>query len=188
MTGGTGGTRARIQAVALELFTDQGYEKTSLREIAERLGVTKAALYYHFKSKDDIVNSFVLDRIERLDQLVVWAVEQASDAAGRRAVLTRYVDEFFADEHHRMMHFFEQNQTMLKSLAAGQQLRDRLLLMADALAGPRAEPIAQTRAALALFAVHSSWFAIRNPSVDGTERRRIALKLAYELLDRIGTD
>src|SRR5262249_20860254 len=42
-------TRARIQQVALELFAEQGYEKTSLREIAERLDVTKAALYYHFK-------------------------------------------------------------------------------------------------------------------------------------------
>src|SRR5215469_16465337 len=49
-----GGTRERIQAIALELFAEQGYEKTSLREIAERLGVTKAALYYHFKSKEDI--------------------------------------------------------------------------------------------------------------------------------------
>ena len=46
------GTRERIKQVALELFTEQGYEGTSLREIAERLGVTKAALYYHFKSKD----------------------------------------------------------------------------------------------------------------------------------------
>src|SRR5690348_7125722 len=42
------GTRARIQAVAVEMFTEHGYEKTSLREIAEALGVTKAALYYHF--------------------------------------------------------------------------------------------------------------------------------------------
>ena len=42
-------TRARIQRVALELFAEQGYDKTSLREIAERLDVTKAALYYHFK-------------------------------------------------------------------------------------------------------------------------------------------
>ena len=45
-------TRARIQQVALELFAEQGYDKTSLREIAERLDVTKAALYYHFKSKE----------------------------------------------------------------------------------------------------------------------------------------
>src|SRR5437016_2198147 len=54
-------TRQRIQSVALELFAGQGYDKTSLREIAERLGVTKAALYYHFKSKEDIVTSLVED-------------------------------------------------------------------------------------------------------------------------------
>lgn len=185
---GSGSTRSRIQAVALELFTEQGYEKTSLREIAERLGVTKAALYYHFKSKDDIVNGLVSDRIERLDQLIAWAHEQPRDAAGRRAILARYVNEFFADEHHLVMHFFEQNQTVLKSLAAGQQMRQRMLVIADILAGPAPEPIAAARAGLALFAVHSSWFAVRNPLVDGAERRRIALKLAYELLDRIGTD
>src|SRR5579863_5094691 len=48
-------TRDRILDVALDLFTDQGFDGTSLREIAERLNVTKAALYYHFESKDDIL-------------------------------------------------------------------------------------------------------------------------------------
>src|SRR5262249_42624727 len=48
-------TRERILDVALDLFTEQGYEQTSLREIAEQLGVTKAALYYHFASKDEIL-------------------------------------------------------------------------------------------------------------------------------------
>ena len=51
--GRRGDTRARIQQIALELFAEHGYERTSLREIAERLGVTKAALYYHFKSKEE---------------------------------------------------------------------------------------------------------------------------------------
>ena len=41
--------------MALDLFTEKGFDGTSLREIAERLGVTKAALYYHFASKDDIL-------------------------------------------------------------------------------------------------------------------------------------
>ena len=36
-------TRSRLRELALQLFAEQGYEKTSLREIAERLGVTKAA-------------------------------------------------------------------------------------------------------------------------------------------------
>ena len=51
----TASTRERILDVALDLFTEKGFDRTSLREIAERLGVTKAALYYHFSSKDDIL-------------------------------------------------------------------------------------------------------------------------------------
>jgi AcrR family transcriptional regulator len=50
-----GSTRERILDVALELFAEHGYEQTSLREIAERLGVTKAALYFHFERKEDIL-------------------------------------------------------------------------------------------------------------------------------------
>ncbi len=48
-------TRERILDEALDLFIEKGFDRTSLREIAERLGVTKAALYYHFASKDDIL-------------------------------------------------------------------------------------------------------------------------------------
>ncbi|MFJ9557095.1 TetR/AcrR family transcriptional regulator [Nocardiopsis sp. NPDC101807] len=52
-------TKAEIQAAALDLFARKGFEKTSLREIAERLGITKAALYYHFPSKNDLLRSLV---------------------------------------------------------------------------------------------------------------------------------
>lgn len=55
MTVETKDTRERILDVALDLFNRQGFDKTSLREVAEELGVTKAALYYHFKSKDAIL-------------------------------------------------------------------------------------------------------------------------------------
>jgi AcrR family transcriptional regulator len=48
-------TRERILDIALDLFTSQGYEKTSLREIAEQLGFSKAAIYYHFASKEAIL-------------------------------------------------------------------------------------------------------------------------------------
>jgi len=51
----SGDTRERILDVALDLFTEKGYDKTSLREIAEQLGFTKAALYYHFPGKKDIL-------------------------------------------------------------------------------------------------------------------------------------
>ena len=48
-------TRQRILDAATDLFIEKGYEGTSLREIAERVGVTKAALYYHFASKAEMV-------------------------------------------------------------------------------------------------------------------------------------
>lgn len=52
-------TRMAIRDVALELFAQHGYEKTSLREIAERLGMTKAALYYHYPSKQALLLSII---------------------------------------------------------------------------------------------------------------------------------
>jgi AcrR family transcriptional regulator len=48
-------TRERILDIALDLFIEQGFDKTSLRQIAEQLGFSKAALYYHFASKGDIL-------------------------------------------------------------------------------------------------------------------------------------
>jgi AcrR family transcriptional regulator len=48
-------TRDRVLDVALDIFIEQGYDKASLREIAERMGFTKAALYYHFPSKTDML-------------------------------------------------------------------------------------------------------------------------------------
>ncbi|GAB3346501.1 helix-turn-helix domain-containing protein [Micromonospora halotolerans] len=181
----TGGTRQRIQAVALELFTEQGYEKTSLREIAERLGVTKAALYYHFKSKDEIVSSFVDDRLRRMDELIEWADTQPATLATRRELLSRYADAMFAGELPRVMRFFEQNQTVLKSLAAGQQMRDRMMRLAHELSRGDDSPAAQLRATLTLFAVHSSWFAVRTPGISDEERKKIALEVADELLAKI---
>jgi AcrR family transcriptional regulator len=52
-------TAARILAVAVELFAARGYAGTSVRDITERLGITKAALYYHFASKEEIIAALI---------------------------------------------------------------------------------------------------------------------------------
>src|SRR5579862_785257 len=100
-------TRSQAQKVALELFAEQGYEKTSLREIAERLGVTKAALYYHFKSKEDIVHSFADDYFAEIDALLNWAKDQPPGEQTRRQILDRYVGIVLAGSE--VFHFLEQN-------------------------------------------------------------------------------
>src|SRR5438067_2857379 len=83
-------TRSRVQKVALELFAEQGYEKTSLREIAERLGVTKAALYYHFRSKEDIVRSFIEDYRAELEQVIAGGASQPPTPETRAEILRRH--------------------------------------------------------------------------------------------------
>jgi len=69
-------TREQILDVALDLFTTEGFEKTSLREISERMGFSKAALYYHFASKDDILLALHLRLHELgktgLDKMIDW--------------------------------------------------------------------------------------------------------------------
>ncbi|MEU5693240.1 helix-turn-helix domain-containing protein [Actinosynnema sp. NPDC020468] len=52
-------TKARALEAARELFFEQGLRRTSLQDIADRLGITKPALYYHFSSRDDLVRSLV---------------------------------------------------------------------------------------------------------------------------------
>ncbi len=81
---------------ALELFAEQGYEKTSLREVAECLGVSKAVLYYHFKSKEDIVHSLTDDYFE-IDGLLDWAKDQPPSGATRLEILDRYIGIVLAD-------------------------------------------------------------------------------------------
>lgn len=54
-----GDTRARILAIAQELFVQRGFAGTSIADIAGGLGTTKAALYYHFASKGDILSALL---------------------------------------------------------------------------------------------------------------------------------
>lgn len=58
-------TRAAIRDVALELFSTRGYEQTSLREIAERVGLSKASLYYHYPSKQALLLDLIQPLLDR---------------------------------------------------------------------------------------------------------------------------
>ncbi|MGH2727059.1 MAG: TetR/AcrR family transcriptional regulator, partial [Actinomycetota bacterium] len=75
---GNGGTAARIEEAALELFFVRGYKSTSMRDIAQALGITAAALYNHYPSKDQILYAMV----SRLHQELEGALLAALEAAG----------------------------------------------------------------------------------------------------------
>lgn len=63
-------TRQRIQDTARELFASRGVQRTSLQDIANALGITKPALYYHFASREQLVRSIVAPLIDEGEQFV----------------------------------------------------------------------------------------------------------------------
>jgi AcrR family transcriptional regulator len=107
-------TRQRILDVALDLFTEQGYDGTSLREIAEQLKITKAAIYYYFESKEDIlmalhmrIHDFGRDALMRIGEgpvtLVLW-----------EALLNEVLGEMLAQRKLFLLH--ERNQAVMEKL------------------------------------------------------------------------
>jgi AcrR family transcriptional regulator len=131
-------TRSRLRELALQLFAEQGYEQTSLREIAERLGVTKAALYYYYKSKEDIVRDLVEDYMAQIDQLIAWGKDQPRSAQTRAEIVRRYLDIIVnGTAVFRLLH---QNQAAVSSLAAAKERGELFRERIDALIGLLTEP------------------------------------------------
>jgi AcrR family transcriptional regulator len=86
-------TRERILEISLELFAEQGYDKTSLRDIAERLGTTKAALYYHFARKEDILLELHL-QLHALGRGMLEELAGLDGWEAKAAAWPRLLDEF----------------------------------------------------------------------------------------------
>ena len=177
-------TRSRVQQVALELFAEQGYEKTSLREIAERLGVTKAALYYHFRSKEDIVHSLTDDYFAEIDALLDWAKDQPPTDQTRREVLDRYVGIVVAGSE--VFRFLEQNRAAVQSMETGKdrfiRFRDRLDALVDVLAGTGAPLRDRVRATSAVLAVGATCHFYLQQVDDPEKLRAIVLEIALDLI------
>ncbi|MCP2339375.1 TetR/AcrR family transcriptional regulator [Actinomadura rupiterrae] len=181
MGGRRGDTREQIRKVALELFAEQGYEKTSLREIAERLGVTKAALYYHFKTKEDIVSSLFAEVGEKVDELLAWAASEPMTQARRVEILDRYA-EIVRGPAGDLMRFMSQNQQEIRDLKPGEEARERFRRLARVL-GNEQDPVAdQLRARLSIMSLHMSVFLMGDMDISDDQRHEAALQIAKELL------
>ncbi|GAB3279548.1 TetR/AcrR family transcriptional regulator [Kineosporia babensis] len=83
--------RQRVLDAALAQFAKNGVGATSLQMIADEMGVTKAALYYHFKTKEEIVLAVVQPALRRLSEVLEEAEAQRSQAARTRTFLDGFV-------------------------------------------------------------------------------------------------
>ena len=183
-----GDTRERIQSVALELFAEHGYQQTSLREIAERLGVTKAALYYHFKSKEDIVRSFTEDYVAELDALLTWGADQPRTPATRATLLAGYSD--IVQRRLGVLRFLEQNQAAVHHLMSENGAKDNKRMFReqfenfrDLLAPPGSPLEERVRASVAVVSIGLGSLLFQKEAADPAELREIVLGIATELAD-----
>ncbi|MDT0343385.1 TetR/AcrR family transcriptional regulator [Streptomyces litchfieldiae] len=179
-------TRQRIQDVALELFAEQGYDKTSLREIAERLGVTKAALYYHFRTKEDILIGLYEDLTRPMDELIAWAREQPATLETKKEILRRYGDQL--RDSAPMFRFFQENQAALRELTIGVDVKARMVTMGELMQGENPSLADRMRCLSALFIMHAGVFSLRHVEADPEDKRRAALEVAIELVAAAHTE
>ncbi|WP_077102038.1 TetR/AcrR family transcriptional regulator [Mycobacterium terramassiliense] len=139
------GTRERIQEVARELFVQRGVQRTSLQDIADKLGITKPALYYHFPSREDLVRSILVPLIDEGERFVDDQERRGQPDA--RTLLEGYFD--FHYRHRQDLVLVLAELTMLADLG----LIDKVLAWRDRLGklvfGPRPTLEQSTRAVVA---------------------------------------
>ncbi|MFJ9718895.1 TetR/AcrR family transcriptional regulator [Streptomyces sp. NPDC101213] len=175
-----GNTRQRIQDVALELFAEQGYEKTSLREIAEHLQVTKAALYYHFKTKEEIIVGIFTDLTKPIEDLVEWGRSRPHTLETKRELLRRYSQAL--SEAAPLFRFMQENQATVRELQIGESFKDRMRGLRDIVIDPDAPLADQVRCVSAIFTLHAGMFFLQDLEGDPEEKREAVLEVAVDLI------
>lgn len=175
-----GNTRQRIQDVALDLFAEHGYEKTSLREIAEHLDITKAALYYHFKTKEQIIVSLFEDLTQPIEDLIEWGKDLPHTLDTKLELLRRYGQAL--TDAAPLFRFMHENQATVRDLRIGEAFKDRMRGMRDILIDPDAELVDQVRCVSALFTLHAGMFLMQDIEADPEERRKAVMEVAIGLV------
>jgi AcrR family transcriptional regulator len=145
------GTREQILATALDLFTTQGYDATSLREIADRLDLTKAALYYHFPAKELLLLELTRPFLDGVSRLVTDL--RSSKTCDPEVVLAAYLDLFI--DHIDIVGLLGREPATQHHPDIGQRVRSLVLAIQQHLAGPDPSPTRAVRTACAMGVVHA---------------------------------
>ena len=146
--------RNQILQVALELFTKQGYDKTSLREIAERLEVSKAALYYHFMSKEEILRALIAGIPRAFDALIAWGESLPRSVESRKEILRR-LSALTSEKLNPVLRFVQANSTAIEAVSGDRESMHELFTpglrrIGNILVEPGAELTDQIRAIIAV--------------------------------------
>jgi AcrR family transcriptional regulator len=137
--------QTRVIEAALALFAEHGISGTSLQMIADAIGVTKAAVYHQYKTKDEIILAVAQVVLARLEAAVTAAEAERSRPRAREVLITEMID--LAVERRRMAGILQRDPVMLRFLENHEPFRRVMTRVNRLLMGGTSRPEARVQAA-----------------------------------------
>jgi AcrR family transcriptional regulator len=153
--------QSRILHAALDLFADHGVSGTSLQMIADAVGVTKAAVYHKFKTKEEIVIAVAEMELATLENALEAAEAQADSVGARKVLLTEVVG--MAVERRRWVRALQNDPVMVRLLGEHEPFRNLITRLYAIMLNEADDTEARISAALFSGAIAGT---VINPLVD----------------------
>ena len=142
---------------ALDGFTRRGYDATSVAELATATGMSKAAVSYHFRTKNDLLHALADPLLDDLDALVDGHPTTPHWPDGVRALLEDYLTAL--TDHNQVAAWVDSDKAVLNHPEIGARLHHNTERMCHAITGSTADGTAATARATA--ALGSLWRPVR---------------------------
>ncbi len=170
----------RVLDAALTLIADHGVGGTSLQMIADEVGVTKAAVYHQFRTKEEIVIALTERELGRLDDALEAAEAQKSRPRAREVLLTRVID--MAIERRRAAATLQFDPVVIRLLADHEPFQQFLTRLYGVLLGD-ADAEGRVSAAMMSGAIGTAVVHPLVTDIDDDELRAQLMVLTRRLLD-----
>jgi AcrR family transcriptional regulator len=152
--------QARIITASLDLFARNGVGGTSLQMIADEIGVTKAAVYHQYKTKDEIVLTAAEAELARLEAVIDAAETKPSQKQARDVLIGGIID--LAIDRRRTVSTILSDPVIVGFFAQHETFRDVMHRMRRLLIGEDVEPQGSVRTAMFIAAISG---AVMHPFV-----------------------
>jgi len=178
----TSGTREKILAAALEVFSAKGFHGTTVDEIAERAALGKGTVYRHFHSKKGLFSELIRLKVAELEEKVQGAIDPHADVLD---IIETYLRTYFSffDRNRDLYKVLIQEQSdfgaEVKALYIGNILKKVPLLKRKILLAARKGHLKQMD-------FHTVFYGVMG-FIDGVMQKWLASETDYSLVDEIAT-
>lgn len=173
-------TRTRLITAARQLFALHSFAGTSLQMIADRLGVTKAAVYHHFKTRDEILGAVIEPALDELRALIADAEAQRGFTAQAERMLTGFVE--LTVRHRDLILLLASDPGVAHTLHSREDIGELLARPGELLARDPLDPADRIRAAVALSGVATTSASVLLADVDDETLRTVLIDTGRRIL------